>query len=232
LRHAADPVAFFAALEDYMEGLKPRARASEWSQYSQAPTAIIGQRDSYDAKQRAVDDYLADLAPGSVLDVGANAGWFSELAARHGHRVVALDTDDVTCCRLFERARRSGLPILPLRVDVMWPTGSHGLALAHAAAPERLRADISLWLAVLHHLVGRQGYGFEVVARVIDEFTRRTAIVEFIPRDDRYVREWQIASDAAYDVSAFIDAMAPYFPTVRSLPSSPDPRVMLRFDRA
>jgi hypothetical protein len=94
-----------------------------------------------------------------------------------------------------------------------------------------MRSDTSLWLAVLHHLVGRQGYSFDLVARVIDQFTRRTAIVEFIPKEDRYVREWPVASDPSYDVDRFIAAMRPYFGRCETRPSSPDPRLMLRFDR-
>jgi hypothetical protein len=213
-RKAADPAAFFAALEVYMTSLRPASVSGEWSAYVQAPGATVGQREAYDPKQLAVDAFLSDLRPGTALDVGANAGWFSELAAWRGHAVVALDTDDVTLGRLYRRAQRQGLSILPLRLDVMWPTGSHGLALAHSAAPERLRSDTSLWLAVLHHLVGRQGYSFELVARVIDRFTHRTAIVEFVPREDRFVRDWPVAADPSYHVEGFIESMRPYFPRV------------------
>ncbi|CAN5490694.1 hypothetical protein BH24CHL9_BH24CHL9_11970 [soil metagenome] len=230
-RGSRDPVKFFGALESYMEDLRPSDRSGEWSNYVQAPGAQAGQRDSYDAKQRAVDEYLARLTPAWVLDVGANAGWFSELAAWHGHLVIALDPDDAALGQLFQRVRRERLPILPLRLDVMWPTGSHGLALGHAAAPDRLRADTTMWLALLHHLVGRQGYSFETVSKVIDAFTKRTAIIEFVPAEDAHVRHWPIAAEPWYDVDHFIAAMRPYFPYVEVLPSSPEPRLMLQFQR-
>lgn len=227
-----EPVELFASLERYLMGLRVAPRRGEWSAYTQAPGVSVGERDRYDAKQHAVDTFLADLEPGLVIDVGANAGWYSELAVQHGNRVIALDTDDVTLSRLFHRARDASLPILPLRLDVMWPTGSHGLGLAHAAAPDRLRADTSLWLAVVHHLVGRERFTFAAVARAIDQFTRHAAIVEFIPREDTHVRTWPIANEAWYHADHFIAAMRPYFPHVEVRPSSPEPRLMLCFRRA
>jgi SAM-dependent methyltransferase len=184
----------------------------------------------YDQKQRSVDAFLRSLGSGTVLDVGANTGWFSELAVHHGHRVVAFDTDDVSISALFERARARNLPILSLRMDAMWPTPAHGLALAYEAAPDRLRSDASLWLAVVHHLA-RDGYPFEIIARTVDAFTREAAAVEFIPAEDAHIREWPIAHEAWYTQDRFIAAMAPYFPVVERLPSSPDPRTLLIFRR-
>jgi hypothetical protein len=192
----------------------------------------VGEVERYEAKMRSVDTFLAGAPAGGVLDVGANAGWFAELAASHGHRVVALDTDDVTLSALYERARRDHLPITPLRMDVMWPTGSHGLTLAYPDAPTRLRMPTTMWLAVLHHLVGRQGFSFELVAKAIDLFTGELAIVEFVPRDDEHVRTWPIAGERSYDVATFVAAMRPHFPVVEELPSSPDPRIILAFRRS
>lgn len=226
------PAAFFENLERYLLGMRVEPRRGEWSGYGQAGGVAVGDTERYDPKQRAVDTYLGDLAPGLVIDVGANAGWYSELAVRHGNRVIAVDMDDVTLSQLFRRAQAQALPIQPLRLNVMWPTGSHGLGLALSAAPDRLRADTSLWLAVVHHLVGRQHLSFATVARAIDQFTKHAAIVEFIPREDVHVRTWQVADEPWYDADHFIAAMAPYFPRVDILPSSPEPRVMLCFRRA
>jgi hypothetical protein len=230
-RGSREPARFFAKLEELLGGQDVPARSGEWSRYSQAPGVEVGDKVAYDGKQLAVDAFLATAPAGLVLDVGANAGWYTELAAQHGHQVIALDTDDVTLGRLYARARRLDLPVLTLRLDAMWPTGSHGMALAYPSATERLRAETTLWLAILHHLVGRQHLSFEVVARTIDALTGSMAIVEFVPREDRHVRTWEIAGEPWYDVDNFIVAMRPYFPIVEVLPSSPDPRVMLRFQR-
>ena len=231
-RSLHEPVRFFESLGDYVTAMPDRGAASTWSDYRQGHGVDVVDRDRFNQKERAVDGLLSDTADGTVIDIGANAGWFSRLAAAHGNEVIAVDTDDPTLGALYLEARRAKLPILPLRLNVMWPTGSHGMGLAYTAAPDRLRADTALALAVLHHIVGRQGVSFSAFAKAMDRFARRDVIVEFVPRTDLHVARWPIASELWYEPAAFIAAMAPYFSHVRTVPSSPDPRVIMHFRRA
>jgi SAM-dependent methyltransferase len=232
-RGSREPAEFFRRLEEYVDGLRPAGQQGEWSSYVQAVGADPARPETFkDAKQTAVFDYLTSTPPGTVLDVGANAGWFSELAVHAGNKVIAVDTDEPTLQALYARARGAELPILTLKMDAMWPLGSHGLGLSHPPATERLRADTSLWLAVLHHMTGSQRLSYEAVARVIDAFTEQTAIVEYIPRDDEHIRDWPRASEDWWDVDRFVEAMRGYFDSVETRASSPDPRLMLRFRRA
>ena len=46
-----------------------------------------------------------------------------------------------------------------------------------------------------------------------------------------FAEEWPVAADPTYDVDHFVRSMRPYFPRVQIRPSSPEPRLMLRFDR-
>jgi SAM-dependent methyltransferase len=230
-RRRRDPRAFFEGLLEYLEELRSRSARTAWSGYEQAPEAVVGARETYDGKQRAVDEFLGHVPEGRVLDVGANVGWFSELAVHHGHEVVALDTDDAAMNALFQRARERGLPIVTLRMDVMWPTAGHGLGLAYPSAPARLRSPVSMWLALLHHLM-RAGYGFQAVARTIADFTDEAAIVEFVPRDDPHVAAWPSLARPGYDLEHLRQAMRPFFPSMEILPSSPEPRLMLLFRRS
>jgi hypothetical protein len=226
-----DPVRFFQHLASYVEGMPDRGASTAWSGYEQGHGVDVGDHVRYNGKERAVDELLALVAPGTLIDIGANAGWFSRLAVAHGHSVVAVDTDDPTLGALYLGARRDRLPILPLLMDIMWPSGSYGLGLGYAAAPDRLRCDTALALAVLHHIVGRQGVTFGAFAKAMDSFARQKVIVEFIPRDDAHVSRWQLAHEPWYEPERFIAAMAPYFRHVRSVPSSPPPRVVMLFER-
>lgn len=219
---------YFDKLIEYLEARPARPAPTKWSNYVQAPDSVVGQPGGYDQKQRAVDAFLAGLPKGSVLDVGANAGWFSELAVHHGHRVVAEDPDDVTISKLFEHAKAANLPILSLRMDIMFPTPAHGLALAYEPATTRLRCDASLWLAVVHHLA-RDGYPFASIAEVIDAFTGSAAAVEWIPGSDKHLKDWPVAKEPWFTQERFIEAMRPHFPNVEVVPSSPEPRTMLLF---
>ena len=231
-RRAGQPKDFYSGLVEYLERMRPKASRTDWSEYVQAQVDDFEDRSSWDQKQVAVDAFLGDLPRGRLLDVGSNAGWYSELAARLGYRVIAIDPDDWTLSGLFAHARSNGLPINTVLMDIMFPSGSYGLGLAYASAPERLKSDVTLWLAIVHHLVGRQGIPFAAVAHSINQFTSEAAIVEFVPRTDRFVREWPIAKLSWYEADGFIEAMRPYFPRVDVLPSSPEPRQMMLFRRS
>ncbi len=72
----------------------------------------------------------AKLSPNSrprrVLDVGANTGHFSEMAARAGASVVAIDGDTAVVGDIWRRASAEKLDILPLVVNLAQPTPPTG----------------------------------------------------------------------------------------------------------
>jgi SAM-dependent methyltransferase len=229
-RHRSDAARYFAALADYVGSLPDMSAKTAWSGCG-LDTPQGGEVGRYSEKERSMDQLLREIPRGRVLDVGANAGRYSLLATEHGHTVTAIDTDDRTSGALYLQARARGLPILPLKIDFMWPTGSSGLGLVWPAAPERLRSETVIALAVLHHLVGSQNVTFEAFARVLDMFAADRAIVEFIPRNDIDVAKWPLATVPWYDAGALVTAMAPYFRLVKTMPSSPAPRTILLFAR-
>jgi hypothetical protein len=219
---------FFEALERYVAGLT--ARAPRAALTADDRDEGLATRDDAE-KRRSIEVILDTIPAGRLLDVGAGSGWASLLAAGRGHTVVAMDRDDCALADLYGRAMTAGLPVLPVRMDVLWPTGSSGMGLDCPAAPERLRADTVLALGVVHHLVCRQGAKLESVARVLNLFAERRVVVEFVPREDAIAGRWPFANHPWYTADSFTTAMRPYFRLVRTLPSSPTPRSILVFER-
>ena len=65
-----------------------------------------------------VYEAIKQIQPSTLLDAASNTGWFSILGARMGARVVALDIDEACIDRLYNRAKREALDILPLVMDI------------------------------------------------------------------------------------------------------------------
>ena len=78
-----------------------------------------------DEKRAFVRQAVGDCRAARVLDLGANTGEFSELAAAKA-RVVALDIDEQSVSGIAERARSRNLDIHPLVGDLAQPTPAAG----------------------------------------------------------------------------------------------------------
>jgi len=173
-----------------------------------------------------VADLLGRLAPATVLDLGANTGRFSLLAAEAGARVTALDQDDASMALLYEEAARRKLPVLPLVMDLGNPTPATGWCAAQRPdALSRLASDTSLFLAVIHHLVFTGNHSLAQVAELVDRSCRRHAVVEWVAPEDAMAQ--YLARTATKDFSFYtleqlmaalaargftIEALAPHAP--------------------
>jgi len=204
---------------------------TEWSHYSQRPKTSP---EIFAPKQRVVYDLLKEYADQykTVVDMGANRGWYSELAADMGYKVVAFDIDDYSISKLYKQIQNFERKILPLVIDFCNPTLEHGATRpGYPPATERLNADISLSLALVHHLVFKSRLNFAQIASAISSFTKKIAIVEFIPPDDIHVSKWMTPQYKSYNQDNFISKMSKYFVLKEIRKSNPDPRTILVFER-
>lgn len=176
---------------------------SSWGAYT--ATRHHYQDEDLERKREFVTAALDELRPAWVLDVGANTGEFSALAARTSS-VVALDIDEVAAGGIFDRARAASLDILPLVLDFARPTPAFGWRNAESAAfLERCRErfDFVLMLAVIHHLRATNGIPLERAFEVVAGLTRRALLIEFVPpTDPMYVRIARGREDLYADYTA------------------------------
>lgn len=167
-------------------GLRWKAQRSTWSDYAE--------RGHYsDADLSAKDAFVATVVkadrPPLVLDLGANDGRFSLLARQNGAgRVVAVDSDHLVIDRLYRHLRDQGEErVLPLVMDLADPsTGLGWQGRERRAFTERVRPDLVLCLAVVHHLALTDTVPFELIVGMLSDFGS-PLIVEFPHRDDPMV---------------------------------------------
>lgn len=196
---------------DYYEHLLPFSPSQEWT-----------------AKQYSVFQVLKSLHSASVLDIGSNRGWYSQLAARQGSIVVAFDKDESCIESLYYDAKTHDLSILPLIMNIRNPSSGYGLCnTRYKPATGRLKSEMVLALALVHHLVFKEMMDFDQIAEALSAFAEKWLLVEFVSREDRYVREWWTEKFAWYTVENFTESLREHFSSVEFLPSSSEPRVLL-----
>jgi SAM-dependent methyltransferase len=146
-----------------------------------------------DADARAKRDFVgAALAEGerrTVLDLGANDGEYSLLAAEHADHVVAVDGDEKVVDLLYRRLRAAGNEkILPLVMNLADPSGGLGWRNRERAPfVDRVRPDVTLALALVHHLTIAANVPLPEVVAWLADLGGRT-VVEFPHTDDVQVK--------------------------------------------
>ncbi len=159
-------------------------RKSQWSSYL---NDLSYSSEEFAAKSEIVKKWLSDLTPRTVLDVGCNTGHFSEIAARTGAAVVAIDLDPVVVGRLWRRALANDLDILPLAVNLARPTpamGWHNAEYPSFLARANGAFDVVLLLAVVHHMLVTERVPLSEIVSLCAELTKSYLILEYVSKND------------------------------------------------
>jgi methyltransferase family protein len=158
-----------------------------------------------------------------VLDVGANEGHFSIVAARHGASVVAIDSDPVVTGRMWREALHRELDILPLVVDLARPTPAVGWRNQECDSfLDRASGhfDMVMMLAVIHHMLVAERVPLEEILALVEDLTSEYALIEFVaPQDPMFARIVR-GREALYSnltIARFEAAAASRFDLVKSL---------------
>ena len=256
-RNQAKP-RFFKRVRHHVASRKAALKGSAYSTYYEDKGEAFATEPNEDwtKKQRGVHTALTTFSPRSVLDLGSNTGWFSMLAARLGSSVVAVDLDEASIDRLFGEARRDNLDILPLVANLARPLpplqpreyeDEPSVSLIGGSSPlvsspvERLRCEMVIALAIVHHFALGQGHSFDDIAGMLDRLATRYLCVEFVDPDDA-----MITSDPGffpaynsdrnafgwYSKENFRKALLAHFDSVHELESHPATRTLLVCQRA
>lgn len=173
-------------LEKIIRRLPPPAGGSEWSEYMD-----IGH---YDATDQDRKETFVREAIGSrrrlVWDLGCNTGLYSAIAAESADYVVALDADEMSIERLYQRLAKEHCPnVLPLVGNLADPVPDLGWrGLERRSLLRRGSPDLVLALALIHHVV--------ITANIpLREFVEWLAdlgadlVIEFVNKQDPMVEK-------------------------------------------
>lgn len=106
-------------------------------------------RDRED-KGEFLETVLDANEPARVLDLGANDGYFSDIASRHGAVAIAVDGDEQVLDAIYRKGTRLSLVV----DDLTNPSPSQGWAgLERPSLDERARPDLVIAYGLIHHLI-------------------------------------------------------------------------------
>ena len=222
------------SLERTIRALEWRPAGTEWADYEATHRyAEASQED----KRRLVKSWFDALVPvpERVVDLGANAGAYSRLIAEGGATVVSVDGDPAAVELNYRRASaETATTILPLLADLTNSGSGVGWDGAERAPLfERVSADLTLCLALVHHLAIGHNVPFDRIARWLAGVAPRL-IIEFVPKHDEQVQRLlasRVDVFPDYDAAAFQHAFGRYFATERRQPIAGSERTLYQMRR-
>lgn len=208
-------------LRKQLHALVGKPDQTRWSQYQHH----LGHYDEADQQRKRafVQECLENHRPAAVLDIGANTGTYSLLAADSGARVVSLDLDESSMALLHQKALAESKDIQPLVVNIARPTPSVGWFCREQLSfidRAKGRFDLVMMLAVIHHLLLAEQIPLGHIAILCAALTKRWLIVEWVPAEDPMFRQLLRGRGDLYGhltQAALVDAFSPYFNVGRVL---------------
>jgi hypothetical protein len=192
------------SLETTIRKLRWNPAGTDWVNYESEHnySATAGSH-----KEALVRQYLEQVRPEGVWDLGANVGRFSRLAVQMNIPTVALDLDPAAVERSYLTVKEnSESQLLPIVLDLTNPSAAIGWANnERLSLVQRGPVGLVMALALVHHLA----IGNNVpVASIADFFASLSPwlIVEFVPKEDLQVQRLLAARDDIfpdYDQSGF-----------------------------
>ena len=222
-------IKFLESLRRDIESLRLSDGNSHWARYYGTTDKSYFQTElspgDWQKKQHIVSEILASVRAKSVLDVGANTGHYAKLAADSGARVTACELDVAALTVCYERARREKLNILPLAVNVFSdsPTPGRG-GVASPPPSERLRSDLVMGLALIHHVVAMQRMNIVRVSEILAALSSRWLLLEFAAPLKSKIGASPVPGLDDYTVDDLESCLKQHFKAIRRFSSYPDER--------
>ncbi|MBB6498055.1 SAM-dependent methyltransferase [Pedobacter cryoconitis] len=137
-------------------------------------------------KINVVTKWLSEAGPDVTIDLGANTGKFSSLASSLSGMVYAVESDMFCVDDIHTgNSQVKGNNITTIVADLADPSPGLGWDNKEKSPLlQRLKGDMVMALAIIHHLCLSRNLPIPFIAQVFAAMTSRYAIVEFVPKED------------------------------------------------
>jgi len=217
------------SLETLVKKLRLPPHQSTWSAYYEE---ACGRSNYLGEKKRIIREWVGGLNGfKTAADLGANDGAFSRILAENDIYTIAADFDPFCINNLYHFIRENGIRnIQPVIADLANPSPAIGVNNEERTSLiSRLKVDLCLALALIHHLSIGKNIPFEMTADFLSRIGSKALIIEFIPKTDVKVQLMlSVKKDiyTSYTEDNFKKAFQSYFKIARQEPIGDSGRVL------
>ncbi len=165
-----------------VQSLRNKQIKTTWSDYYDTSNYT---KSSFNDKKRLLTAFLNICKPNKILDIGANTGEFSLLAAKKDIDVIAVDSDSQVINQLYNHCKKNNITnVLPLCIDITNPTPGIGWQNTERLSfLNRVPKHTVFALALIHHLFVTYNLPFDYLCDFFQQISK-WLIIEFVPKTD------------------------------------------------
>lgn len=175
-------------LTGFVQKLSVKKTKTTWDDYYTG--TILGQQ-YLDTKTKLVQSFLTDIDFKTVIDLGANDGYFSLLFQNTDKEIIAVDADANCINNLYIKIRRDNITnILPLIITLNNPSPAIGWNNEERDAfikRSKSKQGLVLALALVHHLAIACNVPLGLIANWLAPMSNYL-LIEFVPKQDEKVQ--------------------------------------------
>jgi hypothetical protein len=199
-------------LESAIKRLKWQPKGTEWADYYNDTNYSV---KGLQHKKKVIDQFLQQIKPKNVWDLGANVGMFSRLASSRGIQTISFDNDPAAVEKNYlECVEKDEKDLIPLLIDLANPSPGIGWQnRERASLIDRGPVDMVLALALVHHLAISNNVPLNLIADFFHQICH-SLVVEFVPKGDSQVQRLLKTREDVfpdYNRSIFEKEMSNYF---------------------
>ncbi len=200
------------SLKSTVQSLDWKPVGTDWSEYY---TFTNYSDSAFEEKRKIITEWVSQVRPKSLWDLGANIGLFTRIASDSGISSVSFDIDPAAVEKNYLQVK-SGKEknILPLVMDLTNPSPALGWNHSERDSfSHRAPADMVFALALIHHLAISNNVPLSQIAEFFHGLGN-WLVIEFVPKEDSQVQKLLASREDIFDgysVKGFERAFGEYF---------------------
>ncbi len=173
-----------ASLERLMVSMKPYGERVRRTQFHSDFSDEVAQN-----RNKLLKRFVSNVKPGRILDAAGRDGCYSRMVSNKNTEIICAAADPAAVEANYKQVRQADeTNLLPLLIDFTAPGGALGWANEqYPAVSGRLRADMVIALAIVHHWAIAGNIKFIAIAEYLSRFAPYL-VIEFVPLEDLEVQ--------------------------------------------
>lgn len=222
---------FVSIALEYVSAIHKEFSKTIWIGYQDDEWNWSHKQELWSEKMKNAISLIRKVQVDTVIDLAGNMGWYGSYLCHELKYSIVLDIDYACIDDLWNRCKNLDIKnVFPLYMSVCSPTldyyrddpiSNSGIVSWRKNAFDRMKADLAMALAIIHHLVFRQQLTFEEIIDQFSKFTRKYLIIEYVDIEDQYIIDFQRTGFEWYTEENFVSELSKKFDILETLPSTP-----------